>query len=66
MDSVGYIELENQYGAHNYHPLDVVVHKASGVWLYDVEGKKYLDCLGFICSTSCTPGIKTYTAIGTT
>ena len=39
------IELENTYGAHNYKPLDVVVQRAEGVWLYDVEGKKYLDCL---------------------
>jgi len=39
------IELEDQYGAHNYHPLDVVVQKAQGVWVYDVEGKRYLDCL---------------------
>lgn len=45
MDTAGYIKLENQYGAHNYHPLDVVVHRASGVWVYDVEGKKYMDCL---------------------
>jgi ornithine--oxo-acid transaminase len=40
-----FVELENQYGAHNYHPLDVVIEKAQGVWVYDVEGKKYLDCL---------------------
>jgi ornithine--oxo-acid transaminase len=39
------IELENQFGAHNYKPLDVVVERAEGVWVYDVEGKKYLDCL---------------------
>src|SRR5512135_3829588 len=39
------IELENQYGAHNYKPLDVVIERAEGVWVYDVEGKKYLDCL---------------------
>ena len=39
------IELEEQYGAHNYHPLDVVIERAEGVWVYDVEGKKYLDCL---------------------
>ncbi|MGE5049568.1 MAG: ornithine--oxo-acid transaminase [Deltaproteobacteria bacterium] len=38
-------ELENNYGAHNYHPLDVVIERAEGVWVYDVEGKKYLDCL---------------------
>ncbi len=40
-----YIELETNYGAHNYHPLDVVISKAEGVWVYDVEGNKYLDCL---------------------
>ncbi len=41
----GYIELEEKYGAHNYHPLDVVIERAEGVWVYDVEGRKYLDCL---------------------
>ncbi len=40
-----FIEIEEKYGAHNYHPLDVVINKAEGVWVYDVEGKKYLDCL---------------------
>ena len=40
-----YIELEEKFGAHNYHPLDVVIEKAEGVWVYDVEGNKYLDCL---------------------
>ncbi len=39
------IEIEEKYGANNYHPLDVVINKAEGVWVYDVEGKKYLDCL---------------------
>jgi len=39
------IDLENSYGAHNYHPLDVVIERAEGVWVYDVEGKRYLDCL---------------------
>ena len=39
------IELEDQYGAHNYRPLDVVIEHAEGVWVYDVEGKRYLDCL---------------------
>jgi ornithine--oxo-acid transaminase len=37
--------LENQWGAHNYHPLDVVVERGEGPWLYDVNGKRYLDCL---------------------
>ncbi len=45
MKAQDYIELENLYGAHNYHPLDVVIHRAEGCWVYDVEGKKYLDCL---------------------
>ncbi|MGB8911052.1 MAG: ornithine--oxo-acid transaminase [Candidatus Sulfotelmatobacter sp.] len=40
-----YIELENRYGAHNYHPLELVLERAEGVWVYDVEGKRYLDCL---------------------
>lgn len=40
-----YIDLENEYGAHNYHPLDVVISRGEGVWVYDVEGNRYLDCL---------------------
>jgi ornithine--oxo-acid transaminase len=39
------IALEDKYGAHNYKPLDVVVERASGVWIYDVEGRRYLDFL---------------------
>lgn len=39
------VDLENEYGAHNYHPLDVVIERAEGVWVYDVDGKRYLDCL---------------------
>ncbi len=45
MKTRDYVEIEDRYGAHNYHPLDIVVHRASGVWVYDVEGKRYLDCL---------------------
>ncbi len=45
MDSIEYIEMEEHYGAHNYHPLDVVIERGEGVWVYDVEGNKYLDCL---------------------
>jgi len=40
-----FIELEEKYGAHNYRPLDVVVERAEGVWVYDVDGDRYLDCL---------------------
>ena len=39
------IELENKYGAHNYHPLPVVISRGEGVFLWDVEGKKYYDFL---------------------
>ena len=45
MQTSDYIKLEEQYGTKNYKPLDVVVERASGVWVYDVEGKRYLDCL---------------------
>ncbi len=40
-----YIALEDQYNAHNYKPLDVVISKAQGPWVWDVEGRRYLDCL---------------------
>jgi ornithine--oxo-acid transaminase len=40
-----YIEVEDQFGAHNYHPLNVVLERGEGVWVFDVEGKRYLDCL---------------------
>jgi ornithine--oxo-acid transaminase len=45
MNQQDYIDLEERYGAHNYHPLDVVITKGEGVWVEDVEGKRYLDCL---------------------
>ena len=45
MRTQDYIDLEDRYGAHNYHPLDVVIERAEGVWVYDVEGRRYLDCL---------------------
>jgi ornithine--oxo-acid transaminase len=45
MNSQEYIQLEERYGAHNYHPLDVVITHGEGVWVYDVEGNRYLDCL---------------------
>ena len=43
--SKAYIQLEDKYGAHNYHPLPVVLERGEGVWVWDVEGKKYLDFL---------------------
>lgn len=40
-----FIELEDRLGAHNYHPLPVLIEHAEGVWVTDVDGKRYLDCL---------------------
>ena len=40
-----YIDLEDEFGAHNYKPLDVVLNRGEGVWVWDVDGNKYLDCL---------------------
>jgi ornithine--oxo-acid transaminase len=45
MNSQEYIKLEDLYGANNYHPLDVIIERGEGVWVYDVDGKRYLDCL---------------------
>lgn len=45
MKTHDYIQLEEKYGAHNYHPLDVVLTRGEGVWVYDIEGNRYLDCL---------------------
>jgi ornithine--oxo-acid transaminase len=45
MDQQYYIKLEEEFGAHNYKPLDVVLQRGEGVWVWDVDGKKYMDCL---------------------
>lgn len=45
MNTQDYIQLENEYGAMNYKPLDVVLTRGQGVWVWDVEGNRYLDCL---------------------
>jgi ornithine--oxo-acid transaminase len=45
MDALQYAQLEQNYGAHNYHPLNVVLKRGKGVWVWDVAGVKYLDCL---------------------
>jgi len=54
------IALEDRLGAHNYHPLDVVIERASGAWVYDVEGRKYLDLLAAYSAVNqghCHPAI---------
>jgi ornithine--oxo-acid transaminase len=45
MDQQEYIQLEEKFGAHNYKPLDVVLARGEGVWVWDVNGNRYLDCL---------------------
>ena len=45
MRSSDYITVDDKFGAHNYKPLDVVLERGEGVWVYDVEGNRYLDCL---------------------
>jgi ornithine--oxo-acid transaminase len=45
MNSSYYMGLEEKHGAHNYHPLDVVLARGKGVWVWDVEDKKYMDFL---------------------
>jgi ornithine--oxo-acid transaminase len=60
MDTKDYVVLEDLYGAHNYHPLDVVISKAKGIWVWDVEGNKYLDFLSAYSSVNqghCHPRI---------
>lgn len=60
MDSEYFIELDETYSAHNYHPLDVVVERAEGVWVYDVGGNRYLDCLSAYSAVNqghCHPAI---------
>ena len=45
LDQQAYIDLEERYGAHNYKPLDVVLTRGEGVWVWDTDGNRYLDCL---------------------
>ncbi len=43
--SQAFLEKEAKYGAHNYHPLPIVIERGEGVWVWDPEGNKYMDCL---------------------
>ncbi|MEO6836082.1 MAG: ornithine--oxo-acid transaminase [Candidatus Tumulicola sp.] len=55
------IALEERHGAHNYHPLDLIVERAEGVWLWDVDGNKYLDCISAYSAVNqghCHPRIR--------
>lgn len=45
MNSQDYMKLDDMYAAHTYHPIEVVIERGEGPWVYDVDGNKYLDCL---------------------
>ncbi|MFZ0569838.1 MAG: ornithine--oxo-acid transaminase [Rhodomicrobium sp.] len=60
-NSQDFIEAENEYGATNYKPLDVVLTRGEGIWVWDVEGNRYLDCLAGYSAVNqghCHPKIK--------
>lgn len=60
MDTATFIQKEKQYGAHNYDPLPVVLEKGEGIWLWDIEGRKYLDFMSGYSAVSfghCHPRI---------
>jgi ornithine--oxo-acid transaminase len=60
VDSTALIALEDCYGAHNYHPLDVVIERAQGAWVYDTAGRRYLDFLAAYSAVNqghCHPAI---------
>ena len=55
------ISLEDRLGAKNYHPLDVILSRGEGIWVWDVEGKKYMDCLSAYSAVNqghCHPKIR--------
>jgi ornithine--oxo-acid transaminase len=61
LTSQEFIALEDRYGAHNYHPLDVIVERAEGIWVWDVEGNRYLDFLAAYSALNqghCHPAIR--------
>ncbi len=60
-DTQHLIEVENKYGAHNYKPLDVILCRGEGIWVWDVNDKKYMDCLSSYSAVNqghCHPKIK--------
>ncbi|WP_272698942.1 ornithine--oxo-acid transaminase [Desulfovibrio sp. Fe33] len=61
MQSDRYILLEDEFGAHNYKPLDVVIERGRGIWVWDVDGNRYMDCLSAYSAVNqghCHPKIK--------
>ncbi len=61
MDRQAYIDLEDRYAANTYHPLDVVIESGEGVWVTDIDGKRYMDCLSAYSAVNqghCHPRIR--------
>jgi ornithine--oxo-acid transaminase len=61
MLSADYIRIESELGAHNYKPLDVVLDRGRGIWVWDVEGRRYMDCLSAYSAVNqghCHPAIR--------
>jgi ornithine--oxo-acid transaminase len=61
MKAADFIDLEEQFGAHNYKPLDVVLTRGERVWVWDVEGRRYMDCLSAYSAVNqghCHPKIR--------
>ncbi len=61
MNTQEYIELEDRYGARNYKPLNVVIHRGEGIWVWDVDGKRYMDCLSAYSAVNqghCHPALR--------
>ncbi len=61
MKTQKYINIEDRFGAHNYKPLDVVLSKGEGIWVWDIDGNKYMDCLSAYSAVNqghCHPKIR--------
>ncbi len=61
METLNYINIEDKLGAHNYKPLDVVLSKGEGIWVWDIEGNRYMDCLSAYSAVNqghCHPEIR--------
>ena len=61
MQTKDFIELESRLGAHNYKPLDVVLTRGEGIWVWDVDGRRYMDCLSAYSAVNqghCHPAIQ--------
>ncbi|MGF1607847.1 MAG: ornithine--oxo-acid transaminase [Kiloniellales bacterium] len=61
LSSQEYLEIEAELGAHNYKPLDVILARGEGVWVWDVEGRRYMDCLSAYSAVNqghCHPKIR--------